>query len=300
MLFSQSAYSDDWPEQAPGFYRLQLGDFRVTVISDGIAPRDLPNIMSSPEEVRQVLEDSHETSPIALSINCFLVETGDKTVLIDTGAGELFGKTSGKAVANLRASGHRPEDVDAILLTHIHGDHSGGLSIGGRPVFPNAVVYVDRRDADYWLSPAAEAAAPANRKTIFKQSHQTIDPYVGAGRLRVFDGETTLFPGIRSIPEYGHTPGHSGYRIESGGHRLLLWGDIIHAAEVQFRDPTVTIDYDVDPEAAIQSRLRALGDAAQSGTLVGGAHLSYPGLGHVRSELTEFSWIPLPYGTSAQ
>lgn len=297
----QAANAANWPDQqAPGFYRLPLGDFRITVLSDGTAPRELPDIMSKPDEVRDALNASHEVLPIEVSINCFLIETGSKTILIDTGAGELFGPNSGKLGANLNAAGHRPEDIDVVLLTHIHGDHSGGLTVGGKRMFPNATVYVDRRDPDFWLSTAAEASAPANRKTTFKQSHQTIDSYVRAGQLRTFDGATELFPGIRSVPEHGHTPGHTGYMIESRGHRLLVWGDIIHSAEVQFRDPTVTIDYDVDPVQAIAARQQVLAEAAQQGYLVGGAHLSFPGLGHVRGEQTGFSWAPAPYSVMLQ
>jgi glyoxylase-like metal-dependent hydrolase (beta-lactamase superfamily II) len=120
---------------------------------------------------------------------------------------------------------------------------------------------------------------------------------VAAGKVHPFDGATELFPGIRAIPAYGHTPGHTAYMVESQGQRLLLWGDIIHVAEVQFADPDITIDYDVDRHAASASRKRLLSDAAQQGYLVGGAHLSFPGLGHVRADPTGDSWIPLPYST---
>jgi glyoxylase-like metal-dependent hydrolase (beta-lactamase superfamily II) len=285
-------------QQAPGFYRFRLGDFRVTVLSDGTAPRDLPKIMSDPEKVRREFAASHQALPVELSINCYLIDTGAQIILVDTGAGELFGGSSGQLVANLRAAGYRPEDIGAVLLTHIHGDHSGGLSVGGQAVFPNAVVYVDRRDPEHWLSAQGEARAPANRKTTFKQSHQTVDPYLKAGKLRSFDGASELFPGVSSVPEYGHTPGLSGYLIESRGQRLLLWGDIVHAAEVQFRDPGVTVEYDVDPPAAIAARQRILADAARQGYWVGGAHLSFPGLGHVRAEQAGFSWVPAPYSAA--
>jgi glyoxylase-like metal-dependent hydrolase (beta-lactamase superfamily II) len=281
--------------QAPGFYRLMLGNDEITVLSDGTAPRHVDEIMSKPDLVRQTLNGVHEQQPIELSINAFLINTGDRLILVDSGAGELFGPHSGGLlVRNLVAAGYHPEQVDAILLTHIHGDHSGGLSLGGRPQFPNATVYVDKRDAEFWLAAGAEEKYPQLQKTI-RQSHATIDPYVAAGRLKTFDGATELFPGIRSVPAYGHTPGHSAYLIESSGQQLLLWGDIIHLTEVQFADPTVTIDYDVDPDAAVQSRLRLLAEAASQGALVGGAHISFPGLGHVRGDGRGFVWVPASY-----
>jgi hypothetical protein len=114
----QAADATGWTDQqAPGFYRSRVGDFRVTVLSDGTAPRDLPNIMSKPAEVRAALDAAHETLPVQLSINCFVIDTGSKKIMVDTGAGELFGPTSGKLVDNMRAAGYRPEDIDTILLT---------------------------------------------------------------------------------------------------------------------------------------------------------------------------------------
>lgn len=284
--------------QAPGYYRMQLGDFRVTVLSDGSVDRDLPAIMSDPDMVRARYMAQHQELPARLSINCYLIDTGEHRILVDTGAGELFGKgVAGQLVANLRSAGYAPQDIDIILLTHIHGDHSGGLSIGGQRLFPAATVYVDAADPALWLSKAAEAAAPHTRRATFEQSRKTVGPYVIAGRLKTFTAPATLLPGVRAIPLRGHTPGQSGYVIESQGQRLLLWGDVIHSAEVQFRDPAVTIHYDVDPKAAATTREAILAETATSGILVGGAHISFPGLGHVVRETEGYSWVPLPWSS---
>lgn len=281
--------------QAPGYYRTFVGDVEVTVLSDGTAPREVEKIMTPHQEVHDAVLAAHEDAQVDLSINTYLINTGDKLVLVDTGAGELFGpKSGGRLIANMRAAGYQPEQVDAILLTHIHGDHSGGLSIGGKRLFVNADVYVDKRDADFWLSAKEEAANP-ERKTTFQQSHQTVDPYVNAGKLKTFDGATKLFTGISSVPAYGHTPGHSAYMIESKGKHLLLWGDTIHYAEAQFPNPKISIEYDVDHDAAVAARERLLSQAASDGYLVGGAHISFPGLGHVKSEGKGYAWVALPY-----
>jgi glyoxylase-like metal-dependent hydrolase (beta-lactamase superfamily II) len=139
-------------QQAPGFYRGTLGAFEVTALSDGTAARRLDQILSKPALVAAEYAADHEVQPVDLSINAYLVNTGTNLVLIDTGAGELFGNGSGLLVANLRAAGYRPEQIDTILLTHIHGDHSGGLSIRGVRQFPNATVHVDARDIDYFVT----------------------------------------------------------------------------------------------------------------------------------------------------
>jgi glyoxylase-like metal-dependent hydrolase (beta-lactamase superfamily II) len=196
-------------QQAPGFYRFRLGNFRITVLSDGTALRNLPRIMSKPDAVRDAFAASHEALPTEISINCFLVDTGTARILIDTGAGTLFGEMSGHIVANMAAAGYEAKDIDAILLTHIHGDHSGGLTMANERVFPNALVYVDRRDLDYWLNNTEKTnVASKNRKQTFEQAQQTVGPYVQAGKLRPFDGATELFLGVQSVSRYGHTPGH--------------------------------------------------------------------------------------------
>lgn len=284
--------------QAPGYYRTHLGAFEVTVLSDGTASRDVDKIMHPGELVRQAIVDSHEHLPIELSINNYLINTGKQLVLVDTGAGELFGPhAGGLLIRHLKAAGYQPEQVDAVLLTHIHGGHSGGLAIGGQRLFPNATVYVDRRDSEFWLGESARLAHP-EKSTTFRQSHQTMDPYVVAGKLKSFDGATQLFPGIRSVPAYGHTPGHSAYLIESQGQRLMLWGDTVHVAEIQFSEPTVSIEYDVDHDAAVISRQRLFADAARDGYLLGSAHISFPGLGHIRKQKDKddsYVWAPAPY-----
>lgn len=284
-----------WP-QAPGYYRFRLGSFRVTVLSDGSVERDLPSLMSDPELVRACFHAGHQRLPVQLSVNCFLIETGSHRMLVDTGAGELFGPgVAGQLLTNLHAAGHAPDDIDTVLLTHIHGDHSGGLSIGGQPAFRNAEVYVDAADPAFWLNGVAEASAPKSRRTSFEQSRRTVGPYEAAGRLRTFHAPADLFPGVRAISLRGHTPGQSGFLIESQDQRLLLWGDVVHAAEVQFQHPKVTIQYDVDENAAAITRERLLAEVADSGVLIGGAHLSFPGLGYVSRSASGYAWTPRPW-----
>jgi Zn-dependent hydrolases, including glyoxylases len=279
--------------EAPAFFRLMLGDYEVTVLWDGTAAREMDRIMSKPAVVRGLYVRDHQALPVAMSLNTFLINTGSKLVLIDSGGGRFVGERAGRLIANLRASGYQPEQVDAVLLTHMHPDHFGGLVDEGRRTFPNALIYVNKRDLDYWLSAAAEEM-PA-RQTMSQQAHAAVGPYAAAGVLRPFDGVTALFPGIRALPAPGHTVGHTTYMIESRGKQLLLWGDIIHSAETQFLDPQIAIQFDMNVDDAIAARERLLADAARNGYIVGSAHITFPGLGHVSSDGQVYSWVQLPY-----
>ncbi len=282
--------------QAPGYYRMMLGDFEITAVNDGGFKGDMAKIMSNPELVHEILASDHESLPMWTSVNTFLINTGKRLVLVDTGTGDRSkGATTGHMLSNLEAAGYRPDQVDAILLTHMHGDHDGGLTADGQRVFPNATVYVAKRELAYWLNPTGGKYTAEQRKKIGEQQHARMDPYLKADKVKTFEGATQLFPGIRAVPAPGHTPGHTAYMVESQGQRLLLWGDIVHCAEAQFPHPEITIQYDSDPAQAAKTRLKLMAEAAKEGFLVGGAHISFPGLGHVRAAGKGYRWIPAPY-----
>ncbi len=284
--------------QAPGFYRVMVGDFEVTSISDGTVALDVAKLLlESPARTNAALKKSFEASPLETSVNAFLVNTGSKLVLIDTGAGTLFGPTLGKLLANLRAAGYQPEQIDDILLTHMHPDHVGGLIGSGALAFPNATIHADKRDSDYWLSQANLDKAPTASKGFFQGAMASLNPYVAAGKYQPFDTNGDLVPGIRSIATYGHTAGHTSYEVESKGQQLMIVGDLIHVAAVQFDNPAVTIAFDSDANEAAASRKKVFGDIAASGAMVAAAHLQFPGLGHLHAAGKSWQWIPVNYTT---
>lgn len=284
--------------QAPGFYRYILGDFEITALLDGTHGVDVEKLAlgAKPGEVGSLLARQHLTSPVEGMINAFLINAGDKLILIDTGAGELYGKDGGLLLANLAAAGYRPEQIDDIYLTHLHRDHVGGVMLKGQPVFANAVVHAAQRDADFWLNNANRAKAPAFLGPMFDGAQQVLAPYIAQGRFKTFASDTEVSSGVRAISSPGHTPGHTYYAVESQGQKLLIWGDTVHFAPVQFDDPGVAVQYDSDDKSAVAARQAVFADAAAKGYVVAAAHISFPGLGYVRqTSAGHFAWTPVNY-----
>jgi glyoxylase-like metal-dependent hydrolase (beta-lactamase superfamily II) len=299
MLYAMHSHAAAPPakSQAPGYYRMMLGDFEITALSDGVLVLPMRKLLTNttPERVDQLLKRAFLADPVPTSVNAYLVNTGSKLVMVDAGTGTLFGPTLGQLVANLKASGYQPEQIDEIYITHMHGDHVGGLMAGDKLAFPNAVVRADKRDADYWLSQAKMDAAPDDMKDSFKGAMASINPYAAAGRFKPFDGATELVPGITSVPAYGHTAGHTVYMIESKGQKMAVLGDLMHVASVQFPNPAVTIQFDSDPRMAAAARKRMYAETAKGGFWLAVAHLSFPGIGHIRPDGSGYVFYPVNY-----
>jgi len=283
--------------QAPGWYRMLLGDFEVTALSDGTVPLEVKKLLTNttPTRVDALLRRAFLADPVETSVNAYLVNTGAKLVLIDAGAGTLFGPTLGGLVANLKAAGYQPEQVDEVYVTHMHPDHVGGLVAAGAPAFPHAIVRADRRDAEFWLAQATLDAAPESDKGVIRGAMASLDPYVAAGRFKPFDGAGELVPGIRAVPTYGHTKGHTMYVVESKGQVLAVLGDLMHVAAVQFPEPAVTIRFDTDPKLAAMERKRVYADSAARRHWLAVAHLPFPGIGHIRPDGHGYVYVPANY-----
>jgi glyoxylase-like metal-dependent hydrolase (beta-lactamase superfamily II) len=278
------AYADDLPRtDAPGYHKISVGSLKVTAVSDGQGPLPAMQLLQGRKDlIEQALRSQSLGEVVLNSHNAFVIDNGKKVILVDTGGGSVIGPNFGKLFGNLSAAGYQPEQISEILITHLHADHFGGLMKGNQRAFPNAIVRVNRKDADFWLSPKERQSAPQASKARFDAAMASLMPYQKAKKLEVFEGETDLGNGIVARPAYGHTPGHTMYEVSSDGQKMLLWGDIVHVAAVQFPNPDITIGFDSDKDAARLEHWRMFNELAKSGQLIGGAHLAFPGIGRVR------------------
>jgi len=262
---------------------LALGQFDVMALHDGHF--DLPTGFLQRPDGAQAMDG--ET--FHLDVNCFLLQTGARNILVDTGAGAQLGPTVNKLRASLAAVGLTPADIDAVLCTHIHPDHTNGLIDADKtPLFANAQIFVHQREVDFWLSEDARTAAPETMRALYDWALEAFAPY--AGRIEPFTGGEIL-PGIEALALPGHTPGHSGFHVDGGGkQQLVIWGDAVHQVDVQTRDPAVSVQADVDQAGARTSRLSLFDRVSVDGALVTGMHVRFPGFGRLERERTGYSY----------
>jgi len=262
--------------QIPGVYRRRIGDIVVTAISDGYLDgayefmRDI-----TPQDAERILKESFRPAPPRISINCFVIHSAGRLALVETGSGNSMGPTLGKMPQNLVAAGIDTKSIDTLLLTHMHPDHSNGLTDeNGVAKFPHVELVVAERDVAHWFDDAAMARATERQQMrFFRWAREQIAPYQKQRR----DAKGEVFPGVTAEPIPGHTPGHTAYRIASKGEQLLIWGDIVHIPDIQTRRPDVYMEPDVDGAAAIAMRKRVFDIVATDRLLAAGMHMHFPG-----------------------
>lgn len=257
----------------------KVGDLTITAVSDGYLHASfdfLANI--DPADASRMQEEAGIMDHTSIHINCYLVRGGGRTILIDAGAGG-FKQWGGRLKTNLLLAGIEPCEIDAILLTHAHPDHVGGLmDASGAAVFPNAELVAHHREVAFWQDDGNLSRAPERARGNFLVARQAFDGY--RDRLRTFEGGEVL-PGITAMPLPGHTAGHTGYRLDSGDKSLLVWGDIVHFPQIQVPRPEVSIAFDQDAHLAADTRSRLLDCVAAEQLLIAGMHLGEPGFARI-------------------
>ncbi len=285
-------------DQVPGFYRLKVGDLEVTALFDGAAVFDAHWLNGTKATMDGVVNALQEDPRLLdVSDEGFLVNTGKQRILVDAGAGTWWGGgVLGRLEGSLRSAGYTPEEIDIVLITHLHSDHVGGLTTqDGKRVFPNADVYVAKAESDFWLSTEIAAKAPKDVQPFFQSARAIAAPYIKAGKWHTFNGSESIVDGMQLVPLPGHTPGHTGYEFSSKGQKILFCGDIIHAQRVQLQHPEVTAVFDIDQNAAAATRLQLLPKLAREDVLIAGPHMPFPALGRLRKEGSGYSWVPVVF-----
>ncbi|MDQ8996151.1 MBL fold metallo-hydrolase [Acinetobacter soli] len=289
-------------KQVAGYYQYQAGNVQITALLDGtnfMSPtlfKDIPQ-----QQVHDILKKYYadQEKGVQTSVNAFLVNTGKSLVLVDSGAASCFGAHLGSVLTNLKAAGYQPEQVDTILLTHLHPDHVCGISKNGTANFPNAIVYASQDEANYWLDAKQASKVPEAKRAGYLGTVEKIKaalaPYQAKQRFKTYKLGDEI-QGFKVISTAGHTPGHFSYVLKTDSETVVFIGDIVHSHTVQFDRPKTAIEYDINPQQAVQTRLKQFADFAKNGQTIAAPHLPFPGIGHVYSaDGKSYQWIPVHF-----
>jgi glyoxylase-like metal-dependent hydrolase (beta-lactamase superfamily II) len=282
-------------KQAPGIYRYRIGTFELTALYDGIWYRPITDkfIRNAPfAEVERALDAAFMPhDKLATPFTTLIVNTGAKTVLIDTGTGGQISPTAGALGDNLVAAGIAPQAVDLIVISHFHPDHINGIKDKDNAlVFANAEIMVPAPEWSYWMDDGNMNAAPADAKLTFRNQRRIFSDI--AAQVTQFEPGQVVAPGIETLPAPGHTPGHTVFAIHSGDHSLMVLSDTAQHPAVFARHPDWQAAFDVDGAAAVATRKRLFDRAAADRMLVTGYHFPFPACGHLVKTASGYEHVP--------
>jgi glyoxylase-like metal-dependent hydrolase (beta-lactamase superfamily II) len=282
-------------QQIPGIYHRKIGDIVVTAVSDGFLDGSLDVMRNVDlEAAHQLLRDAFRPAR-RTSVNAFLIYSSGRLAIVDTGSGNYLLPTAGFVQRNLAAAGIDPKSIDTVLLTHMHPDHSAGLTdmSNGARLFPNAELVMHENEPRHWFDDGAMAKADErSRKLYFMAGREQVAPY--RDRTRLFTGGE-VFPGVTAIPSLGHTPGHTAYLVASGDDQLMIWGDTVHVPEVQTAIPEAGMAFDTDLAAAAAARRRMFDRVAADRILIAGMHLHFPSFSRLARRGNAYQLHPEPW-----
>jgi glyoxylase-like metal-dependent hydrolase (beta-lactamase superfamily II) len=281
---------------APGATRVALGSITITTFADGYfeRPLDAGFVSNAPlSAVQAALREANlPADKVQVPFTPLVVETAGQRVLFDAGNGEFGAATSGKLLENMNRAGIAPGSITAVVISHFHGDHINGLrSKAGALVFPNAQVYVPEPEWNWWMDDARMAAAPDARKGAFAATRRVFSP-IAASVRRFLPGNEVL-PGVRSMPAYGHTPGHTAFTFDGGSRKAMYWADTTNVAALFVRNPDWAVMFDMDAEAARQTRRRIADLVIRENMLLTGFHLPGAAIGNLSTRGSGYEFSPL-------
>ena len=285
--------------QAPSFFRYRVGELQITAIHDGMAYRGLDGFIPNapPGAVQQALRDAFlPTDRFPVTFTTLVINTGSKLVLLDTGNGDLGDPTTGTWMANFRAAGFTPDQVDTVVFSHFHGDHINGFRLkDGTAVFPRAEIMVPEAEWAYWTNDAERARAPGN--ATFDNVARVFGPVRKDVTTYAWDKE--ILPGITSLRADGHTPGHTAFAIVSGTGRLMVMSDVTNNTTIFARHPDWSGVFDQDAAGARATRHRMLDIAATERMQVAFYHAPFPATGHIVREGDGYALMPVMWNPQA-
>lgn len=252
-------------QSTPSVFTYKVGKTEISLLNENQGQGNAGILIDATADI---LKETAPNGTFSNAINAFFIKTPDKKILADTGLGK-------KLFDNLSSLGVKPEDIDILLLTHMHGDHIGGMLKDDKKAFPNAKVYISELEYKYWTSDQVKNELANNVLSAYKDQIVLFTPSTPDGK------KEALLPEITAIEAYGHTPGHTMFLVESANDKLLIWGDLTHAQAVQIPNPQVAVTYDVDPEQAVASRIATLQYVSKNNIPVAGMHIPDTGMGRV-------------------
>jgi len=272
------AKSTNLSNASEGIFHTNVGKIDVFMLVESTRDGNTAILVDADEEIlnRFIPEDGFEHTA-----NAFLVKTPTQNIMIDTGTG-----VNGILIEKIKKVGVEPEDINAVFITHLHGDHFGSLQRDGEAVFPNAVIYLSARELEHFTVTNPNQGA-INALAPYESQIVTFEPAELSAAVK-----PEIVPGIIPLAAFGHTPGHTVYKIENGKDKLLIIGDLLHVALVQFAVPEISATFDIDAAEAALTRRQVLSYAAENEIPVGGMHIVYPGIGDVTIEDSGFKFTP--------
>lgn len=299
LSISTPAFAHEISSQArklPAASKHRVGSVEITVLFDGtidVGPELIVGFDKDKADAtlkKQHLPPFDKTRP--LPVLGHVIDTGDKKIAVDTGTLAGFSPNTGGFHQALHEAGIATDDIDTVLLTHLHPDHVGGLTADGNPLFANAEIVVNETEWDFWHGAAADAL-PDQMQPFVQMARGMTLPY--KDKLRTFSGDAEVLPGIQALQLPGHTPGHVGYSLHSDGDSLLFWGDVIHLPRLQFDNPDWLVAFDMDPAQTSATRAKMLDMAAADGMRVTGTHLELPSFGYVDRTSSGYQFVQAPF-----